>query len=109
VFQRRAARVAAGAWTIATGEDRRYAETKGPPLRPWTRAGNWYVGHVLAAANVDERVCARFLDVLGLRSAPPTLFLPPVLARVIIAAAGSATVPPSSQRWPDESRIPTHS
>jgi 2-polyprenyl-6-methoxyphenol hydroxylase-like FAD-dependent oxidoreductase len=96
VFQRRAARAAAGAWLIATSEDRRFAETVGPPARWWTRAVNWYVSRVVAAATVDERVCARLLDVFTLRSRPPALFLPPVLARVIAVTARSRPATPSA-------------
>jgi flavin-dependent dehydrogenase len=95
VFQRRAARAGAGAWLIATGEDFRYAETEGAPIRLSTRVINRYVARVVAAADVDRRVCAQLLDVLALRSAPPSLFLPPVLLRVMIPrAAAKAPGPP---------------
>jgi flavin-dependent dehydrogenase len=82
-FQRRAAHSAAGAWLVATGEDLRYRETEAAPTRLSTRIINAYVDHVVAAANVDRRVCAALLDVLALTSAPASLFSPAVLARVI--------------------------
>ncbi|GAA2111785.1 FAD-dependent oxidoreductase [Actinomadura alba] len=89
-FQRTAARVASGAWLIATGEDLRYAETEGPPIRLRTRIVNRYVSRVVGAANVDRRVCAQLLDVLALRSRPASLFLPPVLLRVMTADRSAA-------------------
>jgi flavin-dependent dehydrogenase len=82
-FQRRAARCAAGAWLVATGEDLRYRETDAAPAGLRTRLINAYVDRVVAAANVDRHVCARLLDVLSLTSAPTTLFAPSVLARVL--------------------------
>lgn len=85
-FQRRAARSAAGAWLVATGEDLRYRETEAAPTRLTTRVINAYVDRVVAAANVDRHVCASLLDVLALTSAPASLFSPAVLARV--AASG---------------------
>jgi hypothetical protein len=89
-FQRRAARVGSGAWLIATGEDLRYAETKGPPIRLQTKVINRYVSRVVGAANVDRRVCARLLDVLALRSRPETLFLPRAVLRVMTADRSAA-------------------
>jgi 2-polyprenyl-6-methoxyphenol hydroxylase-like FAD-dependent oxidoreductase len=94
-FQRRAARTAAGAWLIATGEDLRYPETVAPPIRLRTRFINRYVDRVVATANTNPAVCARLLDVLALKSTPPTLFRPSVLARV-------ARRPPT----PDRSELP---
>ncbi|MBC6459390.1 FAD-dependent oxidoreductase [Actinomadura sp. HBU206391] len=90
-FQRRAARVGSGAWLIATGEDLRYAETEGPPIRLRTKVINRYVSSVVAAADVDRRVCAQLLDVLALRSRPESLFLPPVLLRVMTAGRSTAS------------------
>jgi 2-polyprenyl-6-methoxyphenol hydroxylase-like FAD-dependent oxidoreductase len=81
-FQRQVARSGAGAWLVATGEDLRYRETEAAPTRLSTRLINAYVDHVVAAANVDRRVCASLLDVLALTSAPTSLFSPAVLARV---------------------------
>jgi flavin-dependent dehydrogenase len=85
-FQRRAARAAAGAWLIATGEDLRYEETLAPPTRLRTRVINAYVDRVVAAANVDRTVCASLLEVLALSSSPASLFAPGVLARVAARA-----------------------
>jgi 2-polyprenyl-6-methoxyphenol hydroxylase-like FAD-dependent oxidoreductase len=90
-FQRQVARGGAGAWLVATGEDLRYQETEAAPVRPSTRLINAYVDRVVAAANVDRRVCASLLDVIALSSAPASLFSPAVLARVAAARFRSAT------------------
>jgi flavin-dependent dehydrogenase len=81
-FQRRVARSGAGAWLVATGEDLRYRETQAASAGPRTRLINAYVDRVVAAANVDRRVCTSLLDVLALSAAPTSLFAPGVLVRV---------------------------
>ncbi|MEV5748684.1 hypothetical protein AB0L00_12785 [Actinoallomurus sp. NPDC052308] len=81
-FQRGAARSAAGAWLVATGEDLRYRETVAAPVRLRTRVINAYVDEVVATANVDPLVCERLVHVLALMAAPTSLFAPAVLARV---------------------------
>jgi flavin-dependent dehydrogenase len=81
-FQRGAARSAAGAWLVATGEDLRYRETEADRVRLRTRVINAYVDEVVATANVDRRVCERLVQVLALTAAPTSLFAPAVLARV---------------------------
>lgn len=85
-FQRLAARKGAGAWLIATGEDRRYRETVGPRVLPHTKIINAYVSRVVAAADNDPVVCASLLDVLALRSGPFSLLRPSVARRVPAAA-----------------------
>jgi 2-polyprenyl-6-methoxyphenol hydroxylase-like FAD-dependent oxidoreductase len=92
-FQRRVARSGAGAWLISTGEDLRYRETEAAPTGLRTRLTNAYVDRVVAAANVDRRVCASLLDVLALSSTPVSLFSPAVLARVAATTVRSATRP----------------
>jgi 2-polyprenyl-6-methoxyphenol hydroxylase-like FAD-dependent oxidoreductase len=94
-FQRHVARSASGAWLIATCEDLRYRETKAPPTGPRTRLVNAYLDRVVAAANVDRRVCADLVDVIALTSPPASLFSLAVLARV----ASNRTPPPA--RPPD--------
>jgi flavin-dependent dehydrogenase len=113
-FQRRVARAASGAWLVATGEDLRYAETEGSPVRLRTRVVNRYVSRVVAAADVDPRVCARLLDVLALRSAPPSLFRPAVLTRVLTSRTPAepfrpAPLGPTGPRPPDGGVVPGRS
>jgi flavin-dependent dehydrogenase len=92
-FQRRAKRCGSGAWLVATGEDFRYPETEGSPIRPHNRIINRYVDRVVAAANVDEHVCAALLDVLALKQEPPSLFRPTVLRRVLLNRAPQPASP----------------
>ncbi|MFD0687294.1 FAD-dependent oxidoreductase [Actinomadura fibrosa] len=97
-FHRRAVRNAAGPWLVATGEDLRYSTTKGGTAGVQTRVLNRYVDRVQALANVDPRVCGRFVDVLGLTAQPQSLFLPDVLWRAATARtrqpAGPADLAP---------------
>jgi flavin-dependent dehydrogenase len=92
-FQRLARRCGSGAWLVATGEDFRYPSTEGSSIRPHNRIVNRYVSRVVAAANVDERVCAALLDVLALQQEPPSLFRPSVLRRVLFNRAAPLTSP----------------
>jgi 2-polyprenyl-6-methoxyphenol hydroxylase-like FAD-dependent oxidoreductase len=93
-FQRRVARTASGAWLVATGEDLRYHETEAAPVGLRTRLINAYVDRVVAAANVDRRVCSSLLDVLALTSAPASLFSPGTLARAAANRTPSPSLPP---------------
>ncbi len=96
-FQRQVARSASGAWLVATGEDLRYRETEAAPVSLRTRLINAYVDRVVAAANVDRRVCAGLLDVLALKSAPLSLFSPAILARVAAKHSNPPVRPPASR------------
>ncbi|GLZ09421.1 hypothetical protein Acsp03_68870 [Actinomadura sp. NBRC 104412] len=92
-FQRRVAKNAAGPWLIATGEDLRYGTTKGQKATVRTRVINRYVERVVALANVDPRVCARMVNVLGLTAPPESLFLPDVLWRAATKRARQPSGP----------------
>ncbi len=93
-FQKRVARAGAGAWMISTGEDRRYAETQGPPVLPHTRIINAYVSLAVRAANTDPVSCADMLDVLALARPPLSLARPASLVRVVRAARRPPVGPP---------------
>jgi hypothetical protein len=97
-FQRRVSKNAAGPWLIATGEDLRYSTTKGQKATARTRILNRYVSRVIALANVDPRVCARMVNVLGLSAPPETLFLPDVLWR-------AATIRTPQPTGPDDLKV----
>jgi len=86
-FQRAAKRCGSGAWLIATGEDFRYEETEGAPIKAYNKIINSYVDRVVAAANVDPQVCEALLDVLALKSGPPSLFRPAILRRALFGRA----------------------
>lgn len=92
-FQKLAARNGAGAWLIATGEDLRYRETEGSPVRLRTKLTNRYVDRVVAVANVDRDVCRSLLDVLALTTTPYALFKPATLTRVLTTRAHQPTGP----------------
>ncbi|MEO3782676.1 hypothetical protein ABGB12_05075 [Actinocorallia sp. B10E7] len=97
-FQKRAKRAGAGAWLISTGEDRRYAETQGPPVLPHTRVINAYVDLAVRAANTDPDGCADMLDVLALAKSPTSLFRPAALSRILT----NRTRPPVDRPWQPE-------
>jgi flavin-dependent dehydrogenase len=103
-FQKVAKRAGSGAWLVATGEDFRYRETEGSDIKVYNRIINRYVDRVVAAANVDEYVCAALLDVLALKSPPPALFRAAVLRRTLLAPvrhrppAGPADLLPPTPR-----------
>ena len=83
-FFKRAAQVIDIPWSLAVGEDFRFAETTGP--KP---AGidfiNKYVARVHQATLKDEVVCKAFLKVMSLLAPPTSLFHPRILWRVMRA------------------------
>lgn len=83
-FFKRAAQVIDIPWSLAVGEDFRFAETTGP--KP---AGidfiNKYVARVHQATLKDEVVCEAFLKVMSLLEPPTSLFHPRILWRVMRA------------------------
>jgi len=83
-FQQEAAKVSAGAWTVATMEDHRYTDTSGDPATLYERALIWYVVKALGAATTDRTVCAELLQVLGLVREPTALLHPRVMRRVFL-------------------------
>jgi len=73
-------------WTIATGEDLRFPQVKGP--RPLGFAlVNRYLERVHAVASEDPVVCRKFFDVLNLLAPPPSLMAPGVAWRVLARRA----------------------
>ncbi|MCD0451459.1 FAD-dependent monooxygenase [Actinocorallia sp. API 0066] len=101
-FQQRAKKAGSGAWLISTGEDRRYAETQGPPVRPHTKALNRAVDLAVRAANSDPVVAGQLIDVLGLGAEPFSLFRPAMARRVLAARNRPLPVdPPELEPRPD--------
>ncbi len=81
-FLRRAARVIATPWLIATGSDFMYPQTQG--RRPFgTRFLNWYFARVFRLCARDRGALLRFYRVLHLLDRPATLFHPAVLFRAV--------------------------
>jgi 2-polyprenyl-6-methoxyphenol hydroxylase-like FAD-dependent oxidoreductase len=81
-FYARAARLIDTPWQIAVGGDLRFDHVKGVRTRT-TSFINAYLGRVLRAAETDPVVGRAFLRVANLMAAPPTLFAPSILARVL--------------------------
>ncbi|WP_405487551.1 NAD(P)/FAD-dependent oxidoreductase [Streptomyces sp. NBC_00096] len=82
-IQRRTTAAAAVPWQIATSEDMRYPETDGPPPDRATRILQSYMSRVIAGANTDPAIAARFFGVLSLTSSPGTLLDPVTMVRVL--------------------------
>jgi 2-polyprenyl-6-methoxyphenol hydroxylase-like FAD-dependent oxidoreductase len=92
-FHRKVIKNATGPWLVATGEDLRYGTTQGATAGIRTKILNRYVDRVQHLANVDPRVCDRFVDVLALTAQPQSLFLPEVLWRAATTRTRPATGP----------------
>jgi hypothetical protein len=82
-FYARARKIIDIPWLIATSEDLRSPQVKGPrPPGSWLL--NRYLDRVHAAASVDAMVCRKFFDVLNLL-APPSSLMSPTLAWRVLA------------------------
>lgn len=90
-IQRRTIAVAAVPWQIATSEDMRYAVTEGPPPDRATRILQRYMSRVIAGANADPAIAARFFGVLSLNRPPGTLLDPVTMVRVLSKRRPPAT------------------
>ncbi|MCX5403741.1 FAD-dependent monooxygenase [Streptomyces sp. NBC_00335] len=82
-IQRRTLAAAAVPWQIATSEDMRYPVTEGPPPDRATRILQRYMSRVMAGANADQAIAARFFGVLSLTRPPGTLLDPVTMLRVL--------------------------
>ena len=85
-FQKRLARVNAGPWMLATGEDYRYREVEGGRPTLATRLTHRYMDGVVRLSTTDRGVRRLLLEVFNMLAPPSALFRPSVAARV----AGSA-------------------
>jgi 2-polyprenyl-6-methoxyphenol hydroxylase-like FAD-dependent oxidoreductase len=93
--QRRAAKVAADAWLVASGEDLRYLTASQQVRRPaYLTLMQGYFDRVLSAAGTDARINAALLPVINLQASPWSLLRPAVAVRALrIARGGHATSP----------------
>lgn len=80
-FYKRAARAITPAWQVTTGADFALPATQGKKA-PGTDLLNRYMPHVFKAAQVDEAVCLRVIEVTTLLRPPPALLTPAMLLRV---------------------------
>ncbi len=92
-FFGRAARHVDTPWMLVVGRDLELTGSpQAPPLR--TRVVNRYVRALLAAATQDASLATAFLRVSHLVAAPPSLFAPAVVAKVVRAhLRGPGTAP----------------
>jgi 2-polyprenyl-6-methoxyphenol hydroxylase-like FAD-dependent oxidoreductase len=81
--QRRAAKVAAGAWLLATAEDLRFPTTTGARANVVTRLQHRYLDRVVARATEHQPTNAAFTQVLTMTSPPTRLFAPGVVAAAL--------------------------
>ncbi|WP_051367691.1 FAD-dependent oxidoreductase [Hamadaea tsunoensis] len=81
-FYRKAAKLIDTPWEIAVGGDLRFEHVLGPRTRK-TAFINAYIGKVHRAAVGDAVVGRAFLRVANLMAAPPSLFAPGIVARVL--------------------------
>ena len=84
-FYRRAARAITPAWRLTTGADFALPATQGKKA-PGTDLLNRYMPRVFRAAQVDEAVCLRVIEVTTLLRPPPALLTPAMLVRVVRAS-----------------------
>lgn len=82
-FQKKLARVNSAPWTLATGEDFRYASTEGGTADLLTRFMHRYMDQVLLLSTRDAEVRLVLLGVFNLLEGPGVLFRPAILSRVV--------------------------
>lgn len=70
------------AWTLATGADLAHPEVHGPRPLSWQLV-NAYIDRLLPVAHRDALVANAFMNVNALMAAPPHLFHPRIVARVL--------------------------
>ncbi|HEV7648655.1 MAG TPA: FAD-dependent monooxygenase [Actinophytocola sp.] len=90
-FFRAAARPIEVAWRMAVGADLALPHVDGPRPLP-VRMINAYIGRLIAAAEHDPVLAARFLRVSSFVLKPPMLMTPPIVARVLFGRRRSPAV-----------------
>jgi hypothetical protein len=84
-FRSRAGRVVEPAWQMATGEDLRHPQARGPrPLK--LKFQHWYTARVHRAAGKSALVAERFYRAMNMLAPMSTLFGRDVLAELLRAA-----------------------
>jgi len=85
-FQKRLAKVNAGPWLLATGEDFRVRGVEGGKPGLSTRLTHRYMDRVLALSMRDVEVRRTFLEVFAMMKPPTALFGPGIVAKVLRGA-----------------------
>jgi 2-polyprenyl-6-methoxyphenol hydroxylase-like FAD-dependent oxidoreductase len=90
------ARVVAGPWSIAVGEDLRFPTVEGP-RPPGTALINRYMEAVHRAAARDPVVLRRFVEVAGLLRPPTSILAPSIALRVFTGGRGAPQPSPAQK------------
>lgn len=89
-FQKRVARLVAGPWALATGEDLRWPATVGGEITPRVRFFHWYIDQVIELIPQSAEVFRRFQEVNHMLKPATALFHPAVLGPVLRQALRGA-------------------
>ncbi len=83
-FQRQLAKVIAGPWQLATGQDLRWpVAATGHKVDPISRLMQGYINRVIRCMADDTVVAEAFFHVQNMLAAPTTLFAPAIVWRVL--------------------------
>ena len=91
-FQQQVAKLVAGPWALATGEDLRWPTTEGGKITAKVKFMHWYLEHVIRLIPRSEVVFRRFQEVNHMLKSPAALFHPSVLGPVLQQAFGPRRV-----------------
>ena len=86
-FQKQLARANARPWLLATGEDYRYREVKGPSAGWTSNLIHRYMDRVIALTTRCPGVRKKFAQVTHLIRSPVSLFTPDILCRAALTRA----------------------
>ncbi len=107
-YNRLAGRVVEGPWRLSAGGDFALPQTTG--AKPWGSALTTpYLRRVLEAAQHDEVVARRFMEVSHLLRLPTALLAPPIFRRVLRPALGRPLRPSpgsGSEQAPEQAPAP---
>jgi 2-polyprenyl-6-methoxyphenol hydroxylase-like FAD-dependent oxidoreductase len=95
VYYKRDARAITPAWQLTTGADFALPATQGKRA-PGTDLLNRYMPRVFRAAQVDEAVCRRVIEVTTLLRPPPALLTPAMVAKVFRASRKAPAPAPAA-------------
>jgi 2-polyprenyl-6-methoxyphenol hydroxylase-like FAD-dependent oxidoreductase len=102
-FQKILAKLTAGPWALATGEDLRWPATKGGEITAKVKLMHWYLEQVFQLIPENPEVYRRFQMVNHMLKTPESLFHPAVLGPVLRRALFPKSAP---QAIPQERRAP---
>jgi flavin-dependent dehydrogenase len=92
-FQRRLGRVINTPWSLATGEDYRYGNVKGPRPSWSVRLMHGYVDRLVAASTVNPSIRSGLMQVLGMMRPASLLFGPAMLGSVLLRNPAASVRP----------------